>query len=233
MNTINSYQWRIAKLVPETHDVTSLYLEPITEKLTFIAGQYLTIQIPNIGPVEGKAYSISNAPHETLLRISVKKMGGFSTAILAHKVGDTISTSAPYGFFYPELSDTTELAFVVGGIGIAPCLSIIKHLTHINDDRPIHLFYSNRTVDDIAFKTELDTLAKYKHSLSVHYYLTRETETNYKVGRVTPEQILNQLPNIQNTEIFLCGAMDFTKSLWRGLRDAGLPPHQIYTEGFF
>jgi len=233
--TTSSYQWKIVDKKVETPTVTSLYLEPISEKPNFIAGQYVTIQIPNIGPAEGKSYSISNAPHEAQLRISIKKMGNFSTAILNHQLGDTIFTSAPYGFFYPEPIDTNELVFVVGGIGIAPCLSIIKHLAHTNNPRPIKLFYSNKTTVEIAFKKELDTIAQDHPQLSLNYYLTQEETVNTDciTGRVTPEQIVSSLDNKAEAEIFICGAMDFTKSLWKGLHNAGLPQHQLYTEGFF
>lgn len=235
MNTETSHQWKIIRKTAETPTVTSLYLTPTADRPTFIAGQYLTIQIPDIGPAEGKAYSISSAPHEEYVRVSIKKMGVFSSAILAHNIGDTITTSAPYGFFYPEPTDINELALVVGGIGIAPVLSIIKQLAHTKDLRSVHLFYSNKTLPEIAFKTELDTIAESYPQLKLHHHLTQETpiDPTATFGRITPEHIITQLADPGSAEIFLCGTMDFTKSLWRSLRTANIAQHQIYTEGFF
>ncbi len=235
MNSTDSITWKIKAIESETPTVYSFYLEPQGELPDFIAGQYLTIKIPNLGPAEGKAYSISSAPYEPLVRISVKRMGLFSNGIISHKVDDTITTSLPYGFFYPEPTDTADLIFAVGGIGIAPCLSIIKQLIHSKDKRNIKLFYTNQTEAEIAFKSELDNLATLNSNFEVFYYLTREdgANQNYHYGRFAPAEIISQIDNLENSEIFLCGSMNFTKDLWSGLRDAGIPQHQIYTEGFF
>lgn len=235
MESSKEYTWHVAEIKDETPKVKSLYLETIDDRPDFIAGQYLTIKIPGLGPVEGKAYSISSAPHEKNLRVSVKKMGTFSSALLTLSPGDTVITSAPYGFFYPEPEETTPLIFIAGGIGITPILSIIKDLSHKQDPRTLHLFYSNQTQTSIAFRGELEELAAKNPNLSVHHFITRETlvEDGRITGRITPNHIQRFAPESQNAEYFLCGAMDFTKSFWKTLRESGIRQHQIYTEGFF
>ncbi len=235
MEKQTEYTWQIADTREETPLVRSLFLEATGERPNFIAGQYLTIKLPNLGPAEGKAYSISSAPHEALVRITIKKMGTFSTALLALQKSDTLTTSAPYGFFYPEPNDATPLIFIVGGIGITPVISIIKELTHKNDARPLHLFYSNQTERETVFKNELDKLTTHNLQLSVHHFITRETlvTDGHIAGRLTPEHIHKLAPEAATADYFLCGSMDFTKSLWKTLRDSGVKQQQIYTEGFF
>lgn len=235
MNTTSKYTWRLVEKRKETPQIESLYLEAITEKPQFIAGQYLTIQLSGQNPTEGKAYSISNAPQEKLLRVSIKKMGTFSSALLLLPIGSTITTSAPYGFFYPEPEDITPLVFLAGGIGIAPILSIINDLNCRDDERRVSLFYSNKTIADIAFFSELTSLKKTNPSLTIQHCITREViESNtYHAGRITPELIAGTVPKIHDVDFFLCGSMDFTKSLWKSLREYGIPAHHLYTEGFF
>lgn len=235
MGSSKEYTWHVAEIKEETPQVKSLYLEPAEDHPDFIAGQYLTIKIPGLGPVEGKAYSISSAPHEKDIRISVKKMGAFSSALTALSPGNTVLTSTPYGFFYPESEDTAPLIFIAGGIGITPILSIIKDLSHKQDSRSLHLFYSNQTQTSIAFRGELEELAAKNPNLSVHHFITRETlvEDGRIAGRITPNHIQRFVPESLTAEYFLCGAMDFTKSFWKVLRESGIKQHQIYTEGFF
>lgn len=230
-----SIQWRIIDKTNETLNVTSLYLAAIDNPPSFIAGQYLTIQLPNTTPAEGKCYSISSSPHENNLRISIKKIGLFSQAILQYNINDTINTSIPYGFFYPDPTETNDLVFIVGGIGIAPCLSIIKHLTHLGDARKIHLYYSNQTVADIAFKHELDYLKSSNKNLNIYYHITREKTVNneFRHHRITANEIQRDLDDITKTDFFICGSIDFTKSMWQNLNQANVVQHQIYTEGFF
>lgn len=235
MQPKNELHWIISKTKEETPNVISLFLKAEESKKLFIAGQYLTIKLLGLGPVEGKAYSISSAPHEDELRITIKKIGSFSSHLHKLKIGDTIVTSQPYGFFYPEPDERSDLVFVVGGIGITPCISIIKDLTYKKSSRPIHLFYSNQTEKDILFAEELSELKKINPNLHINNFITRETPktTTYKAGRITPNQIINSVPKYNTSEFFLCGSMDFTKSFWKGLKDEGVDVHQIYTEGFF
>jgi len=235
MPTEHEYQWQIVRTEPESPDVMSLYLQPQSERPSFKAGQYLTIKIPESGPAEGKAYSISSAPHEEHVRITIRKIGLFSYTLLSLDVGSTLTTSQPYGYFYPEPDDTSDLVFVVGGIGITPCLSIIKNLVHTKSPRTIHLLYSNQTEADIAFKDELAVLAKTNQQLYIHHFITREKPKTEGLltGRITPTEIFKLIADPMAAEFFLCGSMNFTKSLWKELRNTGVPQHQLYTEGFF
>lgn len=222
-------------MVTETPTVTSLYLKPKTEKPAFLAGQYVTIKIPDLGPAEGKAYSLSSAPHAPLVRISIREIGRFSKALCSLNPGDTLHTSTPYGFFYPEETETIPLVFITGGIGITPCLSIIKDLTYRKDQREISLLYSNQTEADLPFVTEIDMLTKNNSKLTVHHFITRETPSNrtYYNERITGRKILSLIPEATTAEYFICGSMNFTKALWKDLKEADIPTHQLYTEGFF
>lgn len=235
MELEKEYTWTVEKNVKETPHSASLYLSMSAERPTFIAGQYLTIKLPGYVPVEGKAYSISSAPDVPYVRITIKKIGQFSAALLALQPGAHVVTSAPYGFFYPEQHDTSELIFVVGGIGITPCLSIITHLVQSGSTRRIVVHYSNQTEAEIAFHTELTQLANKYSSLKVHHYITREVPsmTAARAGRMTAEQILSDSTDPALAEYFICGSIDFTRTLWKQLYAAGLAQHQLYTEGFF
>ena len=235
MEIEKTYNWKIAYMQDEAPDVQSLFLEPIDERPSFIAGQYLTIKIPGLLPQEGKAYSIASAPHEPLVRITIKKMGEFSSSILAHKVGDIFPTSIPYGFFYPEETDTNDTVFIVGGIGITPVMSIIQNLIYTNDSRNVHLIYSNKTKNDVVFLQELTKLHNENETLSITHHLTREEiiPVDFKKGRVSAEKILSTISKHTETDFFICGSIGFTRDIWKDLRNSGIPQHKLYTESFF
>ncbi|MBP6881466.1 MAG: FAD-dependent oxidoreductase [Candidatus Pacebacteria bacterium] len=231
----SGYTWRIVCSEIEAPGVKSLYLEADAERPSFIAGQYLTVRLANVNPIEGRAYSISSAPHEALVRITIKQLGSFSSTLSALQPGETIITSAPYGFFYPEPDGTSPLVFIAGGIGITPILNIIKDLTERKDERPLRLFYSNQTEEGIVFRGELEELAAKNPRLSIHYFITREVPTlpNTIPRRMAAVDLDHFVPEAAEAEYFLCGSMDFTKSLWKTLREKGIKQHQIYTEGFY
>jgi ferredoxin-NADP reductase len=162
-------------------------------------------------------------------------MGSFSEKLLSLQKGDELTTSAPYGFFYPEPEEVTPLIFVVGGIGITPCLSIIKTLLQAHDQRLIQLAYSNRSEEEIIFRKQLDELTLQHKNFSVRYFVTRKepTDTTKIFGRMAPEALVTPAILKLNPEFFICGSIDFTRALWKGISRCGVPHYRLYTEGFF
>ena len=59
-------------------------------------------------------------------------------------------------FFSPLSHNMYEkIAFLIGGIGITPVISIIEHICDKKLSTDVALLYSNRNEDEIAFKKEL------------------------------------------------------------------------------
>ena len=231
----SEFAWTIADKREEAPNVYTFSLVMDTPRPNFVAGQYLTVKLPGYNPVEGKAYSISSAPYGKAVTLSVRKIGGFSMEILAKKIGDTMVTTAPYGFFYPEPEDSDTLIFLAGGIGITPCISIIDQLSHDKDPRSLHLFYSNQTAADIVFHERLLELANQNKNFAYHSYITRQEQVPapHHQGRINVSDVLEKISRGKSATFFICGGMHFTGDLWKALRANGVKPENIYTEGFF
>ncbi len=227
--------WTVKEKRSEAPDVETIILEAEGERPSFIAGQYLTVRLSGFEPAEGKSYSISSIPRDTHLSLTVKAMGNFSRAILSHNAGDALTTSLPYGFFHPESDECGPRAFVAGGIGISPILSIIEDLLVNGYTENLTLFYSNRTRADIVFKKRIDALVREYSNFTAHYFITREKECGeeYTEGRMTSEYITTHLTHSAENDFFICGSIDFTKSMWTELKHAHIPHTRLYTEGFF
>jgi NAD(P)H-flavin reductase len=58
-----------------------------------------------------------------------------------------------------SIGTKTEIGFVAGGTGIAPCLSLIYASLHKNDKVKLSLIFANLTEEDIVLKKEIDGLA--------------------------------------------------------------------------
>ena len=231
----DTYTWTVRSVVPEAPLVYSLILEANEKRPRFISGQYLTVRLPGFEPAEGKSYSISSTEEDEFVRLTIKEIGAFSKALTAHKAGDTLTTSSPYGFFYPEQMSDRDLVFIAGGIGITPCMSIIETLAKEGYPKQVFLFYSSRTIADTIFKNELSLLHERFPRLSINYHLTRESASlpHHKSGRITGESVVTSLPSPHESDFFVCGSIDFTKGIWSELRRAGIESTQIYTEGYF
>ncbi|MEX2013913.1 MAG: FAD-dependent oxidoreductase [Parcubacteria group bacterium] len=201
----------------------------------FTAGQYINIYFPELDTPEGKAYSISSAPHEPAFSITVRGIGEFSNRLCALSTGDTISASLPYGFFCPE-SGESDIVMLAAGIGITPFRSMIRDIAHHNPKRRIYLFHSIRTSSDAIFQKELTDLKDKLSHLSVSYFVTRESKSSIPAAfgrRVVADDILSQAVDVENTEFLMCGSIPFTRDMWRALRHAGVSEDRMYTEAFF
>ncbi len=224
----------VREIISETPGVSTLRLSLANGAIPkFVPGQFITVYAPELGTPEGKAYSISSAPHEKTLNITVKDMGKFSHYLCSRKAGDELEGSLPYGYFFSE-SSTSILALVCGGIGIAPMRSMLLTAARETPRRSVALFYSNRTAQDIIFKKTLDGLTEDNKNLKVFNFLTREkADTPVINGKITAKIILESLGEKKDVEFLLCGSISFVRDLWRDLRAAGVPEETIYTEAFF
>ena len=234
-------QYKVIKNQRETSFVRTLTLAASLENadkksVKFIAGQYITVFFPELGTPEGKAYSISSAPAEfkKAFTISVKAIGEFSNKLTAMKAGDTITGSLPYGFFYSE-SEEVPLVMIAAGIGISPFRSMTADIFNKNPGRPLTLFYSNKTAEEIVFKKYFDEVSKKHPNFKVKYFITREQTgfPNVINERINARRVLVDVPDKEHSEFLICGSISFTRDLWRDLRSVGVPEEMIYTEAFF
>lgn len=200
----------------------------------FTAGQFITVYFPDAGTPEGKAYSISSAPDESSLSITVRAIGKFSNRLCALRPGDMITASLPYGYFSSE-DETSPLILLAAGIGITPFRSIIQDSMKKNPKRKIALFYTGRSIVDMVFKNEFNALKESHQNFTTHYFVTRENNvpTDTINRRMRAEDIINTIDDLNSREFLICGAIPFVSDLWRSLNAGGVPADMIYTEAFF
>lgn len=219
----------------EAPDVLTLRLIPQEKSApSYISGQYITIYFPETGTPEGKAYSISSAPSEQNIAITVKAMGEFSHRLTSLHPGDVVTASLPGGYFYSE-SNQTHIIMVAAGIGVAPFRSMIVDSLEKNPARKITLFYSTRTKEEIIFRKKFDELQALHPSFTVRYFVTREqgASSGMMQRRITGEDIGACVRNESASEFMLCGSISFVRDLWRSLHILGIPEDTVYTEAFF
>jgi ferredoxin-NADP reductase len=236
MNLQTNYHltWDIVGTKAETPTVTTLVLRPRGEMPHYIPGQYLTVLLPGFEPEEGKSYSIASIPSDPYLSLTVRAMSGFSRALREKHVGDTLLTTSPYGFFYPE-EPVQEMVLLAGGIGIVPLMSIARGLFASGNAELVTLLYSNRTSRDVVYHGAITELVGAHENFSVEYFFTRDEahSENSHTGRITDYPSLFSRTSYDSTSFFICGSMAFTRDIWKMLRSLGVPHTALYTEGFF
>ncbi|MCL2037750.1 FAD-binding oxidoreductase [Candidatus Saccharibacteria bacterium] len=226
----------ITKVIRETPDVVTLhFLDKEGKRPNFIAGQYVTVLFPDLNVPEGKAYSLSSAPSDPYLAITVKKLkpGNYSSRLHTLKVGDELLVSEPYGFLNPQFD--APLIMIAGGVGIAPLMSIMRDTLANDPSSEIELWYSNQTIDQIVFKKQLDDMTKDHKQFHVKHFITQQTNLpdSYEKGRIDIAKILNRQKPEPEKFYFICGRQNFVGDIWHALVVAGVAENKIATETFY
>ncbi|PYH97139.1 globin-like protein [Aspergillus ellipticus CBS 707.79] len=177
-------EFRIAKKVPESSEITSFYLEPVDGKPlpSFNPGQYISVQVfvPKLNHPQVRQYSLSDKPRPEYYRISVKKEAGPApteadakahpgcVSNLLHdtkKEGDIVKVSHPYGDFFlsaAEKQSTSPIVLLAAGVGLTPLTSILNTLLETPEaqtERKISFVHGARTSGARAFRPQIRELA--------------------------------------------------------------------------
>lgn len=216
----------VQKVTKEAPNINRIYfLLSGNWKLEYIAGQYITVYISDSGTPQGKAYSLSSAPHEKQMSITVKNVGGeYSSYLCSLKKGDKFMISRAYGFFNPKTS--RPIVALAAGVGVSPIISVIKDEAHKNN-HATRLHLSNKSHQYIAHSSDLVSL-----DTTVRHYITAElTVPNHmSKGRIALDSCVN---TAEDAFYMICGSLQFVRDMWQGLVERGIAPESITTETFF
>ena len=210
----------IVRVRQENPEVTTLY---VVRPFDFMAGQYITVFIEGSQVREGKAYSISSRPHEELMSITVKNVGGeFSSYLCSRKVGDTLYISRAYGDFNPQTEQ--PLVGIAAGCGLSPIWSILA-----DAKQSTFLYLSQKSPEYTVFSEELAA-----SSIQVNKFSTRqqvEEKDGWYNGRFEVAKIVAETPD--DAHFLACGSLPFVRDVWQKLTAAGVDESHISTETFF
>lgn len=225
---------RIARVVRETSDAVSLVLDVPAEcshRYRYEAGQFLTLRVRIDGRDLRRCYSMSSAPIDGELRITVKRdPGGVVSNWLndSARAGDELHAAPPEGRFVlrGDLSGATEVVAFAGGSGITPIMSLARAAL-ADPDRRVRLFYANRSRESVIFADPLAELAA-RHADR----LVLEHHYDAEVGVVTPEAIESFIAPAGDAHYYVCGPTPFMDAVERTLLAAGVKESRVHLERF-
>jgi predicted ferric reductase len=226
------FQFTVDHVQRETKSVTSVYITGKNLHRFFVRpGQFMIFRFLTKGMWwQAHPFSLSWVPKENKLRISVKELGDFTRQINTLKPGTKVIIDGPYGVFTEKFLISTKVLLIAGGIGITPIRSLAESMgSHAKD---IKILYGNRSVDDIAFKDELDTLATKYSNLSVTHIISDDPSYPGEKGRVDKEKIKTLVPDLLTRDVYVCGPPPMMDGVVASLRELGVPEAQIHFEKF-
>jgi ferredoxin-NADP reductase/predicted pyridoxine 5'-phosphate oxidase superfamily flavin-nucleotide-binding protein len=234
--------YRVTRIVDESAVIRSFHLAPADGHAVppFQAGQHLPIRLKTAGgETLHRTYTISQAPSDEGLRLSIKREGAASSHLHDQvRVGDVIEALGPRGQFTIDVSPRRPAVLIGAGVGITPMVAFARHVVtegfRNRRTRPLHLIQVARNEDLRAFGTELRTLEQRAHgAMKLHVVLDeREGAPQGTLAGPLTLDLLKTLLPFDDHEFFLCGPPGFMQGLYDGLRHLGVRDARIQAEAF-
>jgi ferredoxin-NADP reductase len=208
----------------------------------FRAGQSLTMSLVNPPEMDGKGatrtFTIASAPHETELMIATRMRDStFKRYLKAAPAGTPLRVDGPNGEMVLHDDPARPAAFLAGGIGITPFLSMARHASRERLPHPIYLFYSNRRPEDAAFLAELREMER--RNPNYHLIATMaEAEKSAQAwsgetGFIRREMLERHLPDTASPVYYFAGPPAMTMAMQEMLQGTGIGEDAMRYEEFY
>jgi ferredoxin-NADP reductase len=217
-----------------------------------VPGQYLTFQlhIPGQPKPVVRCYSLSDRPGDpNYYRVTIKKLkpppdkkdappglvsNHFHDRI---KVGDIVDVKAPSGQFCLDLTRTTPVAFIAGGVGITPLLSMLNTVAIQQPTREVWFFYGVSHGGEHIMREHLEKLSREMSSLHLNVCYSAASaedqhDKRFHHGERVSLDLLKRLLPSNELDFYICGPPPMMSVMVEGLKTWSVPAERIFFEAF-
>lgn len=197
-----------------------------------------------------RAYSMANYPEESdIIMLNVRiatpppnvkgaPPGIMSSWIFDLKPGDPVTISGPFGEFFARETEN-EMIFIGGGAGMAPMRShIFDQLRRLKSKRKITFWYGARSLREMFYVKDFDTLQKENPNFTWHIALSEpKPEDNWTgytgfIHNVLLENYLKDHPAPEDCEYYMCGPPMMNAAVINMLLSIGVERENIMLDDF-
>jgi predicted ferric reductase len=206
--------------------VAQVTLKPQSKPILHRAGQFLYVYFDADNILrEPHPFTISSAPHEDKLRLSIKSSGDW-TQHLHEKLqpGGRAFVDGPYGEFNYKTGGAKQI-WIAAGIGITPFLSWIRDLQGDAPKPEVDFFYTTTVPEEALFLDEIRSVAA-RPGFRAHVLHTARD------GRLSVDKIVEATGDPSARDVYLCGPAPMLEAFRRAFIARGVPGSKIHYEEF-
>lgn len=206
---------RVVDVIAETHDVRTFVLAPNRLWPGHRAGQFVTVEVEIDGVRVERCYSLSSAPDDEHVAVTVKRVPGGRVSAWMHdylRRGHVVRLGSPMGEFILPTSISPKRLFVSGGSGITPVMSILRDLARSGAVGDVVFVHAARSPRDLIFGDELAELAAQHTGLRLVLV----------TGPLDRGALEASVPDLAEREAMLCGPPAMMEALAPTWTERGL-----------
>ena len=178
----------------------------------------------------GRAFSIASEPEiDTFELFVVKAHDGHTSYFVNAKVGEVFNITGPHGQFKFDASADKKILCLAGGTGMAPFMSMFRHIRRINAGTDSRMIYSIKYPTEIIRKQELQGLEG-QIALKTLVTVTRPAQGDGwtgQTGHIDANMIKAFAPDYMERSPYICGPLAFVKAVKDALISLGVPQNKI------
>jgi glycine betaine catabolism B len=226
---VAGYDVAVIETVSRCPDVLSVRLER-PQGYRFEPGQYLALTLQTAGGSQTNPFSHSSAIGDDYLEVTTRLSASpFKQAMSALRPGDRLRIAGPAGrLVLPE--DERRIAFLVGGVGITPVISMLRSWEPATAPAAV-LFYGNREPECIPFFDEIAALEG-EHLAVVHVVESGTGTWTGERGFITPEIVRGRLDPVDGWLFVVAGPPVMVDAMEACLEALEVPASRALIERF-
>jgi ferredoxin-NADP reductase len=211
-------------------------------RFQFKAGQ--SVRVTLIDPPETDAkgnarpFSVASAPSEDHLMIATRMRDtAFKRVLESMAPRGKVQIMGPAGKFALDEGATQPCAFLAGGIGITPFISMLRQATAENSKRKFYLFYGNRRPEDAAFLDELQQLQARNPNYRLIATMAEMEKSRQpwtgETGVIGKDLLARHLVDLAVPAYYIAGPPAMVEAMQEMLIGAGVKAQDIRTDEFY
>jgi len=225
---VKKYIYEVQQVNTPAPGVTEVVMSPVGKRLEHKPGQFVFVSFddPNVSD-EPHPFSISSAPHEYTLRLTIKALGDYTGTLGDLSVGARARIEGPFGqFVYSNYSNKRQI-WIAGGVGVTPFLDMARDLCHRKPEGyAIDFYYTVRNMSEALFYQELSSISDQYSGFRFIPYFSDEH------GFLNAQAVSDISGGLFGKDIFLCGPPPMMSSLIRGFATGGVSKRVVHFEFF-
>jgi len=225
---------KVEKVVRESSDSVSIYVHG--RKLTRFgaqAGQFFQVRFLTRDLwSQAHPFSISAVPNDNYIRFTIGSRGDGTDIMQKIPKGTRVILSGPFGIFTESMRTKRDVVLIAAGIGIPPVRALAEGLAATPGD--VSVLYRTRDAKDSPLLEEIESVAQRRgHNLEVLAGSRPKNGNWLSHSNISDEsELLKMFPNIRESDVFLCGPVEFTSRVSQSLRKLGIPKTFVHSEEY-